>query len=86
MTTATTPRVDIYTRVTAHIIEELERGVRPWLKPWYVEHAAGPGHHTSRPLLNRRKRRWRELNTPNCSQCFGCRSASNLIAKMPYSR
>ena len=28
MTTATTPRADVYTRVTAHIIEELDRGVR----------------------------------------------------------
>ena len=47
MTTATTPRVDVYTRVTAHIIEELERGVRPWLKPWNAEHAAG---RITRPL------------------------------------
>lgn len=55
MTTATTPRVDVYTRVTARIIEELERGVRPWLKPWNAEHAAARSHHTSRPLPNHRK-------------------------------
>lgn len=78
MTTATTPRVYVY--AASHIVEELERGVHPCLKPWNVEHAAGPSHHTSRPLPNRRKRRWRELNTPNCSGCLGCRSASNLIA------
>jgi antirestriction protein ArdC len=34
-------RVDVYTRVTNRIIEELERGVMPWLKPWNAEHAAG---------------------------------------------
>jgi antirestriction protein ArdC len=40
-------RVDVYTRVTNHIITELEKGVRPWFKPWSVEHAAG---RISRPL------------------------------------
>jgi antirestriction protein ArdC len=36
MTTSTsnTKRTDVYTRVTSKIVEELERGVRPWLKPW----------------------------------------------------
>jgi antirestriction protein ArdC len=33
MATATN-RTDIYTRVTSHIVEELERGTRPWLKSW----------------------------------------------------
>ncbi|MEZ6064121.1 MAG: zincin-like metallopeptidase domain-containing protein [Planctomycetaceae bacterium] len=51
MTTATEPtktaRVDVYTRVTNRIIEELERGTRPWLKPWNAEHAAG---RITRPL------------------------------------
>ena len=48
MTTATqTTRVDVYTRVTDHIIQELEQGVRPWLKPWNAEHAAG---RVTRPL------------------------------------
>ncbi len=47
MTTATTPRIDVYTRVTNRIIEELEQGVRPWLKPWNAEHAAG---RITRPL------------------------------------
>lgn len=41
MTTTAAPRADIYTRVTDRIVDELERGVRPWLKPWHVEHAAG---------------------------------------------
>jgi hypothetical protein len=36
-----TERADIYTRVTHQIIAELEKGVRPWLKPWNAEHAAG---------------------------------------------
>jgi hypothetical protein len=34
-------RKDIYQRVTDSIVAELERGVRPWLKPWNAEHAAG---------------------------------------------
>jgi antirestriction protein ArdC len=40
-------RADIYTRVTASIIAELEKGVRPWHKPWNAEHAAG---RITRPL------------------------------------
>jgi antirestriction protein ArdC len=46
-TTTTTARSDIYTRVTSRIVEELERGVRPWMKPWNAEHAAG---RITRPL------------------------------------
>ena len=30
----TTPRSDVYDRVTACIVAELEKGTRPWLKPW----------------------------------------------------
>lgn len=40
-------RSDVYTRVTDQIIAELEKGVRPWLKPWNAEHAAG---RITRPL------------------------------------
>lgn len=40
-------RGDLYARVTDVIVQELERGVRPWLKPWSAEHAAG---RISRPL------------------------------------
>lgn len=43
----TTKRGDIYSRVTEQIVAELERGVRPWHKPWNAEHAAG---RISRPL------------------------------------
>lgn len=48
-TTITTKqtRIDVYERVTNRIIEQLEQGVRPWLKPWNAEHAAG---RISRPL------------------------------------
>lgn len=53
MTTARTNRVDIYTRITSHIVAELERGVRPWLKPWNAENAAGritrPLRHSGQP-------------------------------------
>ena len=43
----TQPRTDVYTRVTAKIIADLEQGVRPWQKPWNAEHAAG---RITRPL------------------------------------
>lgn len=42
-----TERLDVYTRVTNSIIAELEKGTRPWLKPWNAEHAAG---RITRPL------------------------------------
>ncbi len=32
---------DLYERITSRIVEDLEQGVRPWLKPWNAEHAAG---------------------------------------------
>jgi antirestriction protein ArdC len=34
-------KTDIYQRVTDQIVSELEKGVRPWLKPWNAEHTAG---------------------------------------------
>ena len=40
-------RPDLYSRVTNAIIADLENGVRPWTKPWSVEHLAGK---ISRPL------------------------------------
>lgn len=42
-----TLKTDLYTRVTASIVAQLERGVRPWQKPWSVEHASG---RIARPL------------------------------------
>lgn len=47
MTTASASRIDVYSRVTNRIVEELEQGVRPWMKPWNAEHAAG---RITRPL------------------------------------
>ena len=47
MTKQTKPRQDVYTRVTNRIIADLEKGVRPWMKPWNAEHAAG---RITRPL------------------------------------
>lgn len=38
---------DVYERITNQIVAELEQGVRPWLKPWNGEHAAG---RITRPL------------------------------------
>jgi antirestriction protein ArdC len=44
---------DIYTRITNEIVSHLERGVRPWVKPWNAEHAAGritrPLRHNGKP-------------------------------------
>lgn len=40
-------KTDIYQRVTDQIVAELEKGVRPWLKPWCAEHAA---ERITRPL------------------------------------
>ena len=40
-------RQDIYTRITTTIVASLEQGVRPWMKPWSGENAAG---RISRPL------------------------------------
>lgn len=38
---------DVYERITNRIVQELEQGVRPWLKPWNAEHAAD---RITRPL------------------------------------
>jgi antirestriction protein ArdC len=42
-----------YSRITAQIVAELEKGVRPWVKPWNAEHAAGritpPLRHNGQP-------------------------------------
>ena len=35
-TTATPARIDVYARVTAIIVAQLEQGTRPWMKPWSV--------------------------------------------------
>lgn len=40
-------RPDLYARVTQQIIDDLERGVRPWTQPWSAGHLAG---RVSRPL------------------------------------
>ena len=40
-------RTDVYQRITDQIVSELEKGVRPWFKPWNAEHAAG---RITRPL------------------------------------
>ena len=49
----TTERKDVYTRITSQIVASLERGVRPWIRPWNAEHAAGritrPLRHNGQP-------------------------------------
>ena len=44
---------DVYTRITDRIVAELETGIRPWMKPWNAEHAAGK---VTRPLRVQRIR------------------------------
>jgi len=43
----TEDRKDVYTRVTERIIADLEKGTRPWMKPWQAAHPAGS---ITRPL------------------------------------
>jgi antirestriction protein ArdC len=49
----TTERKDVYSRITSQIVESLEKGARPWIKPWNAEHAAGritrPLRHNGQP-------------------------------------
>ena len=40
-------KTDLYQNVTDQIVSSLEQGVRPWMKPWNAEHAAG---RITRPL------------------------------------
>ena len=48
-----TEKQDIYARITNQIVSQLEKGVRPWVRPWNAEHAAGriarPLRHNGRP-------------------------------------
>ncbi len=46
-TSNTASRTDVYTRMTETIVADLEQGVRPWMKPWSAEQAAG---RITRPL------------------------------------
>ncbi len=38
---------DVYSKITNRIIADLEQGVRPWMRPWSADHAAGK---ITRPL------------------------------------
>ncbi|MBB4420827.1 antirestriction protein ArdC [Rhizobium leguminosarum] len=46
-------RVDLYTRITDRIVEDLAKGVRPWIKPWKAGNMAGritrPLRHNGQP-------------------------------------
>ena len=47
------PRADVYSRVTSRILDDLAKGVRPWLKPWTATNAEGrvslPLRHNGTP-------------------------------------
>lgn len=52
MKSSISSRVDAYSRVTDHIIADLEQGVRPWMKPWTGGEVAGvklPARHCGTP-------------------------------------
>ena len=60
---------DVYQQITDEIVADLEQGVRPWLKPWNAEHAAGritrPLRHNGVPIRASMSsccgaRRWRQ--------------------------
>ena len=66
-------KVNLYQRITNRIVEELEKGVRPWFKPWNAEHAAG---RITRPLRHNGEP-YRGINVINLwaeatSQGFSC--------------
>jgi antirestriction protein ArdC len=46
-------RGDIYARITERIVADLEKGVRPWIRPWSAANATGritrPLRHTGEP-------------------------------------
>jgi antirestriction protein ArdC len=48
-----TDKQDIYTRITNQIVSHLEKGVRPWVRPWDAQYAAGritrPLRHNGKP-------------------------------------
>jgi hypothetical protein len=47
------PRADVYARITDRIVADLERGVRPWVRPWNAVDADGcitrPLRHNGMP-------------------------------------
>lgn len=45
--TKTEPRTDVHARITDVIVEQLDKGVRPWVQPWSAKHLSG---RVSRPL------------------------------------
>ncbi|WP_413712579.1 ArdC family protein [Rhizobium sp. Rhizsp82] len=48
-----TQRADIYSRITDRIVEDLARGVKPWMKPWHDRNMHGritrPLRHNGQP-------------------------------------
>ena len=55
-------KTDVYTRITNSIVAQLEKGVRPWVKPWNAEHAAGritrPLRHNGAPYAGQTGNFW----------------------------
>lgn len=43
------PRPDVYQQVTDRIIQYLEDGIRPWIKPWQAGHVSRPLRHNGTP-------------------------------------
>ena len=71
---------DVYSRITNKIIADLEQGVRPWMRPWSAEHAAGritrPLRHNGVPYT--RSAPW--------ITCTACNQAQRRLARMPVPK
>jgi antirestriction protein ArdC len=66
-----TDKQDIYTPITNQIVSLLEKGVRPWVRPWNAEHAAG---RITRPLRHNGKP-YSGINVPSLWPATWCRTS-----------
>ena len=68
-----TEKQDIYTRITNQIVSHLEKGVRPWVRPWNAERTAG---RITRPL----RRNGRPYSGVNVLSLWASAMAQNFAA------
>jgi hypothetical protein len=57
-----TEKQDVYTRITNQIVSHLEKGVRPWVRPWNAEHAARTDYPPTPPQWEALQRNQRSLS------------------------
>jgi len=75
-------KADVYECVTALIIADLKKGVRPWLKPWNAEQAAG---RITQPLRANRPKKRSGIHSQNGSDIQIPRTSTE-IALLGYHR